>query len=49
MFLLQILAVVGTYSMSDIENEKENVSIMKYRNVFSCVCQSPFLTFHSFY
>lgn len=45
MFLLQILVVVGTYATSNTENEKENVSIVKYKHVFRCVCQSPFLTF----
>lgn len=47
MFLLRIVGVAGTYSTRNIDNEKENVSIMKYINVFRCVGQSPFFTFHS--
>ena len=47
MCLLRILGVVGTCSSRNIENEKENVSVMKYIAVFRCVFQGLFLTFHS--
>lgn len=46
-FLLRILEVVGTCSTRNIENEKENVSVMKYIAVFRCAFWGLFLTFHS--
>lgn len=43
MFLLRILGVVGTCSSRNIENEKENVSVMKYIAVFFRAYFSPFI------
>ena len=47
-FLLRIVVVVGTCSTRNIENEKKNVSVMKYIAVFRCAFWGLFITFYSF-
>lgn len=49
MFVLRILGLVSTYSTRNIENDKENVSIMKYIDLFRCVYQGLFLPLDSSY